>query len=559
VHVQVPVTRRMYESLIRADAERAVDICRTLLKNNRLAPKQVEKLILIGGPSKTPLIQHMLSDALGIPLESSVDPMTAVAEGAAIYADTIEAPLTDDDTPKHRPNQAHSLRIECERHSPVPTYCAVGLVDGPPLDGARVEFERLDGYWKSGGIPVDGSGVFTADLTLIESDEPTLSQFRTTLLDRAGKTVATLDGPHIWYPYPAVENRLASAGGIEKATSEDIAALVRMHNEPREGYDNLFELRQKTIDELQATRDGCSDILTRQAAYVPPSQNVASSRMDKVHFSVSCQPAITPGETGIVDVWAHLERQRVEVTRRIHQQASPVVHPHPVIRSKGPFSIGRGTRLFVRLRCMEFHVEPSEDVILWDGDIGNASFEVSVPEDIAVGPKVAWVTIHCEGGLQVAGVPINILVAAKTHTPGPVAQSVHRIHHVRKAFASYASVDRDEVLGRIQGMQKVAPDLDVFLDVVSLRSGDDWESKLSQVIPQNDVFYLFWSAAAKASPWVEREWRCALSTRGENFIDPVPLVSPEEVRPPDELSKRHFGDWTLAYRRGRGGRTGFVS
>ena len=100
-------------------------------------------------------------------------------------------------------------------------------------------------------------------------------------------------------------------------------------------------------------------------------------------------------------------------------------------------------------------------------------------------------------------------------------------------------------------MQKIAPDLDVFLDVVKLRSGEDWEEKLWQVIPESDVFYLFWSAAAKASPWGEREWRCALNRRGEEFIDPVPLVSPEEVRPPDELSKKHFNDWTLAYRRGR--------
>lgn len=158
------------------------------------------------------------------------------------------------------------------------------------------------------------------------------------------------------------------------------------------------------------------------------------------------------------------------------------------------------------------------------------------------------VTVHWEGGFQVARVPIQILVTAKT---GPSAPTTQPLHHIRKAFASYANPDRDEVLRAIQGMQKILPDLDVFLDVVKLRSGEDWERRLWQVIPESDVFYLFWSAAAKASPWVEKEWRCALKSRGYEFIDPVPLVSPEEVRPPDELSMKHFNDWILAFRRGR--------
>ena len=100
-------------------------------------------------------------------------------------------------------------------------------------------------------------------------------------------------------------------------------------------------------------------------------------------------------------------------------------------------------------------------------------------------------------------------------------------------------------------MQKIAPDLSVFLDVANLRSGEDWESKLLREILGTDVLYLFWSAAASVSHWVEKEWRCALERRGVNFIDPVPLVSPEDVPPPEELGSKHFNDWILAYRRGR--------
>jgi len=283
---------------------------------------------------------------------------------------------------------------------------------------------------------------------------------------------------------------------------------------------------------LPGAHSGCADVPT--------------TRIDKVHFSVASLPVAQLGRKFIVDVWAHLDRQRAEVERRV-QQAHLQSDTPPVIRPKGPFKVERGTTMFVRLKFQDLHVDPPEDIILWEGETGNASFEVAIPSETAEGVKCGLVTVHWEGGLQIARVPLQILVAAKAAPAAPTSQP---LHHIRKAFASYASPDRDQVLGRVQGMQKIAPELDVFLDVVKLRSGEDWEKKLWRVIPDSDVFYLFWSAAAKASPWVEKEWRCALNSRGEGFIDPVPLVSPEEVRPPDELSKKHFNDWILAYRRG---------
>jgi hypothetical protein len=79
--------------------------------------------------------------------------------------------------------------------------------------------------------------------------------------------------------------------------------------------------------------------------------------------------------------------------------------------------------------------------------------------------------------------------------------------------AAYASRDRDEVLKRIQGIKK-ATWIKVYMDAVELRSGQNWERELFEVIPASDVFYLFWSRRAKKSRWVEKEWRCAFEKRG---------------------------------------------
>jgi hypothetical protein len=213
------------------------------------------------------------------------------------------------------------------------------------------------------------------------------------------------------------------------------------------------------------------------------------------------------------------------------------------IGSKGPAPVDRGTVLTVRLRIPAFQLE-DEDTIFWTGTKGNANFPVTVPETARDGDHIGLACFFA-GGLQIARVSFLVRVSMLANDIDDLTASEYR---ARSAFASYSSEDRKEVLGRIQGMLKVFPDLDIFLDVASLRSGEDWQQSLEHEIIRRDVFYLFWSYAAAQSKWVDWEWRTALRTKGIDCIDPVPLESPDRVPPPAELSKLHFDEWTLHYR-----------
>ena len=218
------------------------------------------------------------------------------------------------------------------------------------------------------------------------------------------------------------------------------------------------------------------------------------------------------------------------------------------MRTKGPFEIERDVAVSVQLAIDGLIVSEPHDTILWRGEIANASFPVAVPMDVKPGKKAGRVTFRVNG-IQIGRLHFAVSVVQGISS---VAESVgHTVQQEqRSAFASYASEDRDEVLARVQGIGKVAPNLSIFVDVHSLRSGVSWEEKLFESIPTHDVFYLFWSDHARNSPWVEREWRCALEAKGVDFIDPVPLVSPDVVPPPEELASRHFNDWVLAYMSG---------
>jgi hypothetical protein len=248
----------------------------------------------------------------------------------------------------------------------------------------------------------------------------------------------------------------------------------------------------------------------------------------------------------MIDVWAFLEQQRRHMVERAREEASGEAIR---IKSKGPIRVARGMILTVRLRVDHLILHDAEDTVLWEGEIGNASFAVTVPEDAHEGTQQGTALVYVEG-LRIARIDFGVSIGRGVSDVRLIPAQEKRC---RKAFASYASADRDAVLARVQGILKAAPQLDVFLDVLTLRSGDDWQKELWRVIPLSDVFYLFWSGNAAKSVWVEREWRCALESRGLDFIDPVPLISPEYVPPPPELSSKHFNDWVLAFMRTQGG------
>ena len=266
-------------------------------------------------------------------------------------------------------------------------------------------------------------------------------------------------------------------------------------------------------------------------------------RADLVHFSVSAPATMVPGQNCVLDVWAFMADQREEMMKRAQQEAESTALR---FKSKGGARLERGTVLAVRVELPAFEMSEAEDTLIWESEVTNASFPITAPAAMAFGTYPGVARVYA-GGLQITKIHFVMEIASQ---PGALRQIPSTQHTIQSAFASYASADRDAVLARIQGIQKAIPNLDVFLDVASLRSGEVWLERLTDEIMRRDVFYLFWSKAASQSEWVRREWQLALKNRGAQFIDPVPLVDPQEAPPPPELAKYlHFNDWVLAYMR----------
>jgi molecular chaperone DnaK len=80
--------RKEVEDLIEPFVLRSINICKKVLTEKRLGPGDIQKVLLVGGPTQTPYVRQRLASDLGIALEAGIDPMTIVAKGAAIFAGT---------------------------------------------------------------------------------------------------------------------------------------------------------------------------------------------------------------------------------------------------------------------------------------------------------------------------------------------------------------------------------------------------------------------------------------------------------------------------------------
>ena len=220
-----------------------------------------------------------------------------------------------------------------------------------------------------------------------------------------------------------------------------------------------------------------------------------SPRIDLVTFSLTSPSVLTPGKSAAVIVWAHLDRHLAEVERRARREFGADVR----VQGKSGVRVPRGAGLTVRLQVPGLGIADPEDDLAWDGDIANARFLVTPPKDAASGSYPGRATIHL-GGAQIAKLAFTLEVGGSTGPVGtiPVRQ---RRHHT--AFASYASADREEVLARLQGMKKVAPHLDVFIDVLSLRSGQRWAQRLEEEIrgEMSSIYFGRWPRA-DPSGWI---------------------------------------------------------
>jgi molecular chaperone DnaK len=189
--LDMTITRSQLERLIDPLLTKSLNICKNVLKEKHLGPGDIAKVILVGGPTVTPYFRQVIPDlkhGLGISIDCSVDPLTVVAQGAALFASSQKASRTIAEPRKGEFN----VLLE---------YKPVGN-DTEPLVGGRVSgsgTQSFAGYsirltnpdsrppWESGRLPLSGEGSFIANLRAERGSQNT---FHVELFDPHGAKVS---------------------------------------------------------------------------------------------------------------------------------------------------------------------------------------------------------------------------------------------------------------------------------------------------------------------------------------------------------------------------------
>ncbi|MDP4679008.1 MAG: Hsp70 family protein, partial [Cyclobacteriaceae bacterium] len=133
--------------------QKSINITKELLERNNIDRNNINALILVGGPTYSPILRKMLKEQVTDNVDTSVDPMTVVAKGAALFASTIS--VSDDVKDISRDNTKLQIDLKYEATSvEIDEMISLRILKDKSIgifpDKIYANVTRSDGAWDSG-------------------------------------------------------------------------------------------------------------------------------------------------------------------------------------------------------------------------------------------------------------------------------------------------------------------------------------------------------------------------------------------------------------------------
>lgn len=272
---------------------------------------------------------------------------------------------------------------------------------------------------------------------------------------------------------------------------------------------------------------------------------VKPTKVNKVDFSVVAPDEVKPGKSSVIDLLMYTRGQRAIVKRTINQAKE---QSSEAARTSSSVSVRQGSRVTALLFSDDIPVADGSRTMIWNGDALDFKFRVPIPDGFTKKEIDFGCCVQFDG-IEITRLYFTVPVGIKKKAAIRFTR-----RDCRRAFVSYSHKDRLRVAEQLLAIQEVAPKLRFWMDNRSMTAGDNWRNAIASAIRNADVFLLFWSVSARESSEVRKEWEYALKLEqsgkrrekrmknGARFISPVPLDSPSECPPPEELGDLHFGD-----------------
>lgn len=316
--LDITVTQNDMESALSPVFQKAIDISKKLIERNNLKGSSLDSLILVGGPTFSPVVRNMLEKQICKP-DTSVDPMTVVSEGAALYASTIDI----SDEIKEQTRDKSKIQIEIgheastvELEEFVTLKILTDKTEGTIPNKVFAEITRSDRAWSSGKVEINEIGeVIETQLIVGKTNgfEVLLFDDKGNILESEPKEFTVIQGSKIG------SATLAYNIGIEikkretgKIVFETVNGLEKNKSIPAVGTRNALKT-QKQI------RPGMDSDFIKIPIYegeheADGTRAVYNNHVTDIIISGSDLPALLP-ESSDVDLTVNIDRsEQITVT-----------------------------------------------------------------------------------------------------------------------------------------------------------------------------------------------------------------------------------------------------
>lgn len=270
---------------------------------------------------------------------------------------------------------------------------------------------------------------------------------------------------------------------------------------------------------------------------------------DEIACTVYAPQEIATGNEFLIQVFTHTYLQSFELDRIVKLSDDTAFKRNELVLDR---NIPQGSKLDFQLSISGLKIEENLLSIIWNGKIKSVQFTIKVPKNFSQSQAVGKVLVM-QDSIPIGEMKFIVKIIRPVSDWEKKRYSNSHWHSSNsspmvkfgKAFISYASYDRAEVLKRVQMLNLVK--LDFFQDLLSLEPGEIWSDRIYKYIDQCDIFFIFWSKAASESEWVKKETLYALKVKEKSRderpeIIPVIIEGPPPAKPPMELSFIHFND-----------------
>lgn len=217
VELEYEFTPQDLEGIAAPYIERSINLCRRCLEEKRLAPGDMEKVIMVGGTTLLPSLRGALESQLGARLEFSIDPITVVARGAAVFAGTQKMDVPGSDLAEgHYRIEFAEYEAQGSETDPL-VGGRVLSPDGSSVEDFTIEFAEVRSEWGSGRIVLAGNGTF---MTNVHAERGRRNEFLLELCDASGTRHETVPDRFVYTVGMGVVNPpLTHAVGVAMANN----------------------------------------------------------------------------------------------------------------------------------------------------------------------------------------------------------------------------------------------------------------------------------------------------------------------------------------------------